>query len=619
MEYARKQYPDLDIHVMNRGTTFIIRDKVTWKNKKEESEKLNEVKDTDFIVYADTVEGPLYLSGLSTTFKKEDVVKYPTEKEAEEALADYKHNVVDYDNFKFKVARLNESKKLTEDMDRVQNELLKRAKEWISEMDEEDQEYYSKWSDDEIITEWFSSELYPDDVIDLCKEINIDTYNGNLQLSDDHVLFDIVQGLDDKREIDEMLYGEDVTRALEDFESECKELDGEVYTDGRMGRHIVIKPTLQNIINYDTIKEQYMEDQQSFIDSQIYYYNHPEEFGLEESKKVTESNTGFIDLSEVLWYAEQYLNDKIGKCTLLQRPDGQLTITLYDNEDKWLNLHNQLTGLNEAQHTEDYKQLDENRKYQTLNKGDKFVNPNGVECIITSVDTEHLLDGEPQVTYQIGKDYKCYKQSSVKGMLDQNKYKKVTELYDPIESTLPNLAREVQEFLYDFDTYDYKDNYMDDEEAYEDVMQTLTHPESRQQAIDKLNEIIKEDNLQDIKDKAKELIDKINALGKELEEYDKKEESRVEDGNVILTTPKEGLQNVKKYIDGKLGNIFSTQFVDADDVVGLKLTRKQDKIDLIPVMDNIINSLEQNGYTRKDYEIELMGDNLILGMNNIAQ
>ena len=175
-------------------------------------------------------------------------------------------------------------KKLTEDMDRVQNELLKRAKEWISEMDEEDQEYYSKWSDDEIISEWFSSELYPDDVIDLCKEINIDTYNGNLQLSDDHVLFDIVQGLDDKREIDEMLYGEDVTRALEDFENECKELDDEVYTDGRMGRHIVIKPTLQNIINYDTIKEQYMEDQQSFIDSQIYYYNHPEEFGLEESK-----------------------------------------------------------------------------------------------------------------------------------------------------------------------------------------------------------------------------------------------------------------------------------------------------------------------------------------------
>ena len=118
----------------------------------------------------------------------------------------------------------------------------------------------------------------------------------------------------------------------------------------------------------------------------------------------------------------------------------------------------------------------------------------------------------------------------------------------------------------------------------------------------------------EVKDQAKKLITKVEDFGKEL-----KEESRVEDDNVILTTPKEGLQNVKEQIDSKLGDIFGTQFVDAGDVVGLKLTRKQDKIDLIPVMDNIINSLQQNGFSKKDYEIELMGDNLILGMNNIAQ
>lgn len=67
--------------------------------------------------------------------------------------------------------------------------------------------------------------------------------------------------------------------------------------------------------------------------------------------------------------------------------------------------------------------LQESRVNRVLHAGDRFVNPNGVECIITSVDTEHLLDGEPQVTYKIGKDYKCYKQSSVNGMLDQNQYK----------------------------------------------------------------------------------------------------------------------------------------------------------------------------------------------------
>lgn len=67
--------------------------------------------------------------------------------------------------------------------------------------------------------------------------------------------------------------------------------------------------------------------------------------------------------------------------------------------------------------------LQESRVNRILHAGDKFVNPNGVECLITSVDTEHLLDGEPQVTYKIGKDYKCYKQSSVNAMLDQNQYK----------------------------------------------------------------------------------------------------------------------------------------------------------------------------------------------------
>lgn len=67
--------------------------------------------------------------------------------------------------------------------------------------------------------------------------------------------------------------------------------------------------------------------------------------------------------------------------------------------------------------------LQESRVNRVLHAGDRFVNPNGVECLITSVDTEHLLDGEPQVTYKIGKDYKCYKQSSVNGMLDQNQYK----------------------------------------------------------------------------------------------------------------------------------------------------------------------------------------------------
>lgn len=66
--------------------------------------------------------------------------------------------------------------------------------------------------------------------------------------------------------------------------------------------------------------------------------------------------------------------------------------------------------------------LEEARINRKLHKGDTFKNPNGVICTIIDVDENHLLDGEPQVTYKIGKDYKCFKMSSVSGMLDQNKY-----------------------------------------------------------------------------------------------------------------------------------------------------------------------------------------------------
>lgn len=38
MELVHKQHPDVKIDYMNHGTTFILRDKVTWKNKKQESQ-----------------------------------------------------------------------------------------------------------------------------------------------------------------------------------------------------------------------------------------------------------------------------------------------------------------------------------------------------------------------------------------------------------------------------------------------------------------------------------------------------------------------------------------------------------------------------------------------------
>lgn len=101
---------------------------------KKTQEILDEsIKDTDFIVYRSTVEGPLYLTGLSTTFRKEDAVKYPTEEEAKEALHDYIENVVDPDADEFKVAKLNESK--------GQVDLSLNLKEWYKEAYPDDDIY----------------------------------------------------------------------------------------------------------------------------------------------------------------------------------------------------------------------------------------------------------------------------------------------------------------------------------------------------------------------------------------------------------------------------------------------------------------------------------------------
>ena len=74
---------------------------------------------------------------------------------------------------------------------------------------------------------------------------------------------------------------------------------------------------------------------------------------FQKKKKENEadnSTSGFIDLDEILYYAEQYLNQNVGRVSLYKRPDGQIMITmLQDDVDKWLNLHNKLMNLGEAE------------------------------------------------------------------------------------------------------------------------------------------------------------------------------------------------------------------------------------------------------------------------------
>lgn len=58
-EYVHKQYPELEIKVINSGTTFILQDKVTWKSKKditEESKKIQESQASEYTLQQNIVE-----------------------------------------------------------------------------------------------------------------------------------------------------------------------------------------------------------------------------------------------------------------------------------------------------------------------------------------------------------------------------------------------------------------------------------------------------------------------------------------------------------------------------------------------------------------------------------
>lgn len=48
-EYVHKQYPELEIKVINSGTTFILQDKVTWKSKKDITEESKKIQESQVI------------------------------------------------------------------------------------------------------------------------------------------------------------------------------------------------------------------------------------------------------------------------------------------------------------------------------------------------------------------------------------------------------------------------------------------------------------------------------------------------------------------------------------------------------------------------------------------
>lgn len=165
-------------------------------------------------------------------------------------------------------------------------------------------------------------------------------------------------------------------------------------------------------------------------------------------------------------------------------------------------------------------------------------------------------------------------------------------------------------------------------DTYEGILDTIADDEVVDNGVKEMIEEIKADE-----ENHKELLDHYAETGEaltdeELEELDSEDNESDKDSedlevveeapNVELNTTSTILNGIKDEINNRCKGLVTAETVTIDDVVGLKLTRKTDKLDLISIFDNIVEVMNQHKIQKGDYEIELRGDNLILAMKNMT-
>lgn len=189
------------------------------------------------------------------------------------------------------------------------------------------------------------------------------------------------------------------------------------------------------------------------------------------------------------------------------------------------------------------------------------------------------------------------------------------------EETLPEaIDRASEEESSAIDTYDGILEKIEDDEELEEI-----------EDDDGLKEMIEE--IKTDEENHKELLDHYAETGEaltdeELEELDSEDDESDKDSedlevveeapNVELNTTSTILNGIKDEINNRCKGLVTAETVTIDDAVGLKLTRKTDKLDLISIFDNIVEVMNQHKIQKGDYEIELRGDNLILAMKNMT-
>ena len=194
--------------------------------------------------------------------------------------------------------------------------------------------------------------------------------------------------------------------------------------------------------------------------------------------------------------------------------------------------------------------------------------------------------------------------------LNENKDEELEELSE--EETLPEaIDRASEEESSAIDTYEgILDKVVDDEELEEMIEEIKTDEENHKELLDhyaETGEALTDEELE-------ELDSEDDESDKDSEDLEVVEEAP----NVELNTTSTILNGIKDEINNRCKGLVTAETVTIDDAVGLKLTRKTDKLDLISIFDNIVEVMNQHKIQKGDYEIELRGDNLILAMKNMT-
>lgn len=134
---------------------------------------------------------------------------------------------------------------------------------------------------------------------------------------------------------------------------------------------------------------------------------------LQNRKKVNESDnstSGFIDIDEILYYAEKYLNEKIGHISLYKRPDGQMMITmLRDDVDKWLSLHNEVMQLGESEKLDEGEFFNVYNYWNSYQNISKYKSPDELKNFLDNSRTKNydhpVAGGMDEKSYKVLLDY----------------------------------------------------------------------------------------------------------------------------------------------------------------------------------------------------------------------